>query len=291
MQAGDTLQRFVFEHAAIRGELVRLDSTWRTVLERHDYPPVVRNLLGELMAAAALLSATIKFNGSMTLQIQGRGPISLLVVQTTSERTLRGMAQWTGELEPLPFPQLVGDGRFVITIDPHEDGQRYQSIVNLEGETVSAALESYLGRSEQLESRIWLAADAEQASGMLLQKLPDRRDADPDMWNRATRLGATLSREELLTLPAGEILRRLYHEEDVRVFNREPVRFHCNCSRDRVINALRILGYNEVQSILDERGVIDVDCEFCNQHYRFDRVDAEQLFAAETSRPASPTRH
>jgi molecular chaperone Hsp33 len=156
---------------------------------------------------------------------------------------------------------------------------------------VSAALESYLGRSEQLESRIWLAADAEQASGMLLQKLPDRRDADPDMWNRATRLGATLSREELLTLPAGEILRRLYHEEDVRVFNREPVRFHCNCSRDRVINALRILGYNEVQSILDERGVIDVDCEFCNQHYRFDRVDAEQLFAAETSRPASPTRH
>ena len=170
MKPRDTLQRFVFEHAAIRGEIVHLDSAWRAVLERHDYPPAVRNLLGELMAAAVLLSAMLKFNGSMILQIQGNGPVNLLVVESTSERTLRGMAQWSGELASMPFPQLVGQGKFVITIDPKEEGQRYQGIVSIEGETVSEALENYLARSEQIDSRLWLAADTEQAAGMLLQK-------------------------------------------------------------------------------------------------------------------------
>lgn len=291
MTSSDSLQRFLFEHAAIRGELVHLDATWRAALDRHDYPPAVRGLLGELMAAAALLSATLKFNGSLTLQIQGNGPVGLAVVEATSERTLRGMAHWTGEPDPMPFPALVGEGRFVITIDPREGGQRYQGIVSLEGDTVSAALENYLTRSEQLDSRIWLAANTQHAAGMLLQRLPDRHDEDADTWNRATHLGATLTRDELLSLPAPEIIRRLYHEEDVRVFDRENMRFHCGCSRERVANVLRMLGYDEVQSILHERGKIDVDCEFCNHHYTFDRVDSEQLFAAESAAPASPTRH
>lgn len=291
MTSTDSLQRFLFEHAAIRGELVHLDATWRAALERHDYPPAVRGLLGELMAAAALLSATLKFNGSLTLQIQGSGPVGLAVVEATSERTLRGLAHWSGDPDPMPFPALVGEGRFVITIDPRESGQRYQGIVELEGDTVSAALENYLARSEQLDSRIWLAADTQHAAGMLLQRLPDRADEDSDMWNRATHLGATLTRDELLTLPAQEIIRRLYHEEDVRIFDRENMRFHCGCSRERVANVLRMLGYDEVQSILNERGKIDVDCEFCNHHYTFDRVDSEQLFAAESAAPASPTRH
>jgi molecular chaperone Hsp33 len=291
MTSSDSLQRFLFEHAAIRGELVHLDATWRAALERHDYPPAVRGLLGELMAAAALLSATLKFNGSLTLQIQGSGPVGLAVVEATSERTLRGLAHWSGAPEPMPFPALVGQGRFVITIDPREGGQRYQGIVSLEGDTVSAALENYLARSEQLDSRIWLAADTQYAAGMLLQRLPDRHDEDADTWNRATHLGATLTRDELLTLPAPEIIRRLYHEEDVRLFDRENMRFHCGCSRERVANVLRMLGYDEVHSILHERGKIDVDCEFCNHHYTFDRVDSEQLFAAESASPASPTRH
>ena len=291
MKFPDSLQRFMFEHAAIRGEHVRLDDTWRAVLERHDYPPAVRNLLGELMAAAALLSATLKFDGAIILQVQGRGPVSLLVVEATSERTLRGMAQWTGTPEPMPFPELVGEGRFVITIDPKDNGQRYQGIVSLEGQTVAEALENYLTRSEQLDSRLWLAADSEQAAGMLLQKLPGRTDEDDDMWSRATHLGATLTPDELLKLPAGDIIYRLYHEEDLRLFDREPVQFHCSCSRQRVANMLRMLGYDEVRSILQERGAIDVDCEFCNQHYHFDSVDAEQLFAAESATPASRTRH
>ncbi len=291
MSNGDTLQRFVFECAAVRGELVHLDATWRTVLERHRYPEPVQAMLGELMAAAALLSATLKFNGSLTLQIQGNGPVNLLVVESTSERTLRAMAQWNGEPAPGPFPTLVGEGRFVITIDPREGGQRYQGIVALEGETVAAALENYLARSEQLDSRIWLASDSSQAAGMLLQRLPGGHEPDPEMWNRAALLGATLTRDELLTLPAREIIRRLYHEEDVRVFDSELLRFHCSCTRERVANVLRMLGYDEVRSILTERGAVDVDCEFCNQHYTFDPVDAEQLFASSTTEQARTTRH
>lgn len=291
MKPRDTLQRFVFEHAAIRGEIVHLDSAWRAVLERHEYPPAVRNLLGELMAAAVLLSAMLKFNGSMILQIQGNGPVNLLVVESTSERTLRGMAQWNGELTSMPFSDLVGQGKFVITIDPKEEGQRYQGIVSIEGETVSEALENYLARSEQIESRLWLAADTEQAAGMLLQKMPAGHDEDTDLWQRTSHLGATITHNELLELPAREILHRLYHEEDVRLFEGEIVRFHCSCSRERVVNVLRMLGYDEVQSIITERGAVDVDCEFCNQHYRFDSVDVEQVFAATAPTSISPTRH
>lgn len=289
----DQLQRFVFEHAPIRGELVRLGKTWRTTLDRHDYPPAVRNLLGELMAAAALLSASLKFNGSLILQIQGNGPVHLLVVEATSQRTLRGMAQWSQVPDSLSFPVLVGTGRFVMTIDPRESGQRYQGIVALEGDTVSAVLENYLLRSEQLDSRLWLVADTQHAAGMLLQKMPGSPapGEDTDMWERATQLGATLSHRELLDLPAQDIIHRLYHEEDVRLFESEAIRFQCSCTRDRVVNVLRMLGYDEVQSILRERGSIDVDCEFCNQHYNFDRVDVEQLFAAENTSPVSPTRH
>jgi molecular chaperone Hsp33 len=291
MKPRDSLQRFVFEHAAIRGEIVHLDSAWRAVLERHNYPPAVRNLLGELMAAAVLLSAMLKFNGSMILQIQGNGPVNLLVVESTSERTLRGMAQWSGELASMPFAELVGQGKFVITIDPKEEGQRYQGIVSIEGETVSAALENYLARSEQIDSRLWLAADTEQAAGMLLQKMPAGHDEDADMWQRTAHIGATITRDELLELPARDILHRLYHEEDVRLFEGEVVRFHCSCSRERVVNVLRMLGYDEVHSIIKERGAVDVDCEFCNQHYRFDSVDVEQVFAATAPAAISPTRH
>jgi len=287
----DTLQRFVFEQAAIRGEIVHLDSSWRAVLELHDYPPAVRNLLGELMAAAVLLSAMLKFNGSMILQIQGNGPVNLLVVESTSERTLRGMAQWSGDLASMPFPQLVGQGKFVITIDPREEGRRYQGIVSIEGDTVSEALENYLARSEQIDSRLWLAADTEQAAGMLLQKMPAGHDTDADMWQRTAHLGATITRDELLELPARDILHRLYHEEDMRLFESEAVRFHCSCTRERVVNVLRMLGYDEVHSIITERGAVEVNCEFCNQHYRFDSVDVEQVFAASTPDAISPTRH
>jgi molecular chaperone Hsp33 len=297
----DTLQRFLFEHAPIRGEVAHLDATWRAVLERHNYPPVLRNMLGELMAAGALLAATLKFEGAMVLQLQGTGPVKLIVVECTSEQTLRATAKWTSSQEHaatggLPaaagLADLLGDGRFVITLVPGEGRQSYQGIVEIDPAGVAASLERYMAHSEQLETRLWLAADESRAAGFLLQKLPGRNDPDLDSWNRAAQLAATLTRPELLDLPASKVLHRLYHQEDIRLFEPRPVSFRCSCSGERVAAMLRMLGADEVRSILDERDNVEVTCEFCNRAYRYDSVDAEQLFAAAPPpAQAGATRH
>ena len=291
MPVHDNLQRFIFENAPIRGEIVHLDATWQAVLERRQYPPRVREVLGELMAAAALLTSTLKFDGRLIMQIQGKGPVSLLVVECTSDRTMRAIAQWQGEIPDAPLAALVGDGRLAVTIDPLKGKERYQAIVALEGLTVAEAFENYFARSEQLATRLWLASDPQQAAGMLLQRLPDADPSDDDAWVRAVHLGSTITREELLALPVREIVHRLYHEEDIRLFSRTPVSFRCSCSRERVEAVLRMLGRDEIHSILDEQGSVSVDCEFCGSRYEFDRIDAEQLFAALHSAPATPTRH
>ena len=275
----------------MRGEIVHLDATWRAVLERHDYPEPLRTTLGELMAAAALLSATIKFTGSLILQVQGSGPVKLIVVECTSDQTMRATAKWDGELPAGGFRALVGNGRFAITIAPNDARQTYQGVVSLEGESVAATLEHYMASSEQLETRLWLASDPNQAAGLLLQRLPGSSAADPDAWNRAVRLGETVTTQELLGLPARQIVHRLYHEEDIRVFEARVVSFRCSCSRERVVNMLRMLGREEVRSILQERGAVDVSCEFCNRRYAFDAVDAEQIFASEVVTRAGSTRH
>jgi molecular chaperone Hsp33 len=288
---GDILQRFVFEHAPIRGEIVHLDATWRAVLERRHYPTAVRDILGELMAAAALLTATLKFNGKLTMQVQGGGPVKLLVVECTSDRAMRALAQWDDEIEPRSLPDLLGHGQLIMTIDPTEGKERYQGIVGLEGDTVTEVLEHYFRCSEQLETRLWLAVNNSQAAGMLLQQLPHTENDDPDVWARAVQLGSTLTHQELLALPVRDLLHRLYHEEDIRLFSRRPVSFRCSCSRGRVARVLRMLGHNEVRDILAERGAIDVDCEFCGSRYEFDCVDAEQLFATVVAAPVTTTRH
>lgn len=291
MPVHDNLQRFIFENAPIRGEIVHLDATWQAVLERRQYPPRVREVLGELMAAAALLTSTLKFDGRLIMQIQGKGPVSLLVVECTSDRTMRAIAQWQGEIPDAPLAALVGDGRLAVTIDPLKGKERYQAIVALEGLTVAEAFENYFARSEQLATRLWLASDPQRAAGMLLQRLPDVEPSDDDAWVRAVHLGSTITREELLALPVREIVHRLYHEEDIRLFSRMPVSFRCSCSRERVEAVLRMLGRDEIHSILDEQGSVSVDCEFCGSRYEFDRIDAEQLFTALHSVPATPTRH
>jgi molecular chaperone Hsp33 len=287
----DSLQRFLFEGAPVRGEIVHLDSTWRAVLERHRYPAPLRAVLGQLMAAAALLSATLKFEGSLILQIQGSGAVKLIVVECTSEQTMRATAKWEGELPNAAFRELVGGGRFAITIVPTDATQSYQGIVALEGDTVSAVLEHYMATSEQLETRLWLASNDEQAGGLLLQRLPGEPGNDPDAWNRAVKLSETVTERELLTLPARQIVRRLFHEEDIRVFESRIVSFRCSCTRNRVVNMLRMLGHDEVHSIIDERGSVEVTCEFCNRQYAFDPVDAEQVFAAEVVTRVASTRH
>ncbi|MDH3311184.1 MAG: Hsp33 family molecular chaperone HslO [Gammaproteobacteria bacterium] len=292
MTTGDSLQRFIFEHAPIRGEIVHLDATWQAVLDRRVYPPRLRDMLGEMMAAAALLTATLKFDGRLIMQVQGKGPVNLLMVECTSNRTMRAIAQWTGDVPEAPLSELVGDGRLAVTIDPSKGKERYQAIVELEGLSVAEAFENYFAQSEQLETRLWLAADPNQAAGMLLQRLPDRPlTDDEDAWGRAVHLGSTITREELLALPVHEIIHRLYHEEDIRLFSRMPVSFRCSCSRERVESVLRMLGRDEIHSILAEQGTVRVDCEFCGSRYEFDRIDAEQLFASLHSLPAANTRH
>lgn len=287
----DSLQRFLFENTPVRGQLVHLDATWRAVLERHEYPEPLRRLLGEMMAAGALLSATLKFDGALIMQMQGQGPVKLVVVEVTSEGTLRATASWDGELLDAPFAELLGGGRFVITLVPTDGTQSYQGIVDMNGESVAAVLEHYMRTSEQLETRMWLACDERQSAGMLLQKLPEQEGGDADMWNRATHLGATLRADELLKLPAREVIRRLFHEEDVRVFESTPLAFRCSCSRERVTAMLRMLGRDEVHSIIEERGKVEVTCEFCRKRYTLDPVDAEQVFAAQLQTQAGATRH
>ena len=293
----DSLQRFLFESSHVRGELVHLDAAWRAVLEKHEYPPALRAVMGELMAAAVLLAATLKLRGSLILQIQGQGPVSLLVVECDGELNVRATAKWHGDLAHDSFTQMVGNGRFVITLDPRDGGQTYQGIVALEGSSVAEILQNYMQRSEQLETRLWLAADAQGAGGLLLQKLPHEggqatvTDEDGDMWQRVTILTDTIQPDELLGLPAEELIRRLYNEEDVRLFEAQRVMFRCSCSRERVVRMLKMVGLDEVHAVLEEQGKVEVTCEFCNHRYVFDKVDAEQIFAANVVLGAGSSVH
>jgi molecular chaperone Hsp33 len=296
MQHSDTLQRFTFENTPIRGNSVQLHQSFMIALQNQTYPQILREALGQLMAAGLLLSATLKMHGALVLQIQGRGALKLLVVECTrhlesEEFTVRATAKFNDDLTAATLSEMVGDGQFMITLDPKDGGVGYQGIVPLEGESIAQMLENYMRRSEQIDTSIWLASDGKRAAGLLLQKLPEQQETDIDAWNRTNLLAQTVQDEELLELQAEDILNRLFHEEDVRLYEGQPVRFLCSCSRDSVSNMLRMLGEEEIKSIIEERGELEVHCDFCNQHYRFDKVDSEQLFVAEISAPGTKSRH
>ena len=286
----DCLHRFVFEHTDVRGELVHLDASWQAVLQRQTYPEPLRKLLGEAMAAAALLSATVKIKGSLHLQLQGDGPVSLVLVEVTARHTMRGLAQWNSEVPESGLREQVGQARLMLTIDPGEGGERYQGMVAVEQDLLQSTLEDYFAQSEQLATRLWLTANDQRACGMLLQQLPGQSDDDED-WNRDVFLGETVSDDELLELSVTDLLHRLYHEEDLRLFEPEPFSFRCACSVERIDTMLRGLGYDEVRDILEEQGKVSVTCEFCRQVYAYDAVDIERLFAASDQPEVPPTRH
>jgi len=288
MSDGDGLVPFVFEGQRLRGEVAHLDATWRAVLENRDYPESVRELLGQAMAATALLIGTVKFTGRLTLQIQSRGPVRLLLVQCSSDRRMRGLARWDDLPDSRRIADLCPAGTMVITLEP-EGGKQYQGIVDLGEIGVGDALERYFEQSEQLPTRLWLTADEQRAAGLLIQRLPAQEREDPDAWNRAQQLAATCTSAELLGLEARELVRRLFHEEDIRLFDPEPMAFRCSCSRQTIERVLQGLGHEEVRDIVAERGTVDVACEFCGQRYVFDQVDAEALFTG--SLPATPSRH
>lgn len=287
----DSLQRFIFEHAPIRGELVQLSATWQAVTERHEYPAPLRKILGELMAAGALLAATLKFDGTLILQLHGSGAVKLIVVECTSDHAMRATAKWDGDVPEGNLRAMLGTGRFAISLVPESGQQSYQGVVDLDADSIAAALEHYMATSEQIATRIWLACEGQHSAGLLLQKLPERESADSDAWPRAEHLASTVKSGELLGLEPRQLLRRLFHEEDLRVFEPRPVYFRCSCSRDRVVGMLRMLGREEVRSVIADRGEVEVHCEFCNRRYAFDAVDSEEIFATAVPAGTAGTRH
>lgn len=300
--AADRLQRFLFDGTAVRGEIVQLESTYHEALANHDYPEPIQRLLGELLAACALLTATIKLDGTLDIEIRGDGAISLLMAESNPgnhERAqrLRGIARFDHDavaaLDDASLRGLVGDGRVMITLEPRE-GQRYQGIVALEQATIAGCVETYFAQSEQLPTRLWLAAGDNGAAGLLLQQLPAESaslaaDPDTDAWDRLNHLAATITADELTGLDSRDVLYRLFHEEQPRLFDPAPVMFACTCSRERFGAALHQLGADELRGVIEERGEIETQCHFCNTIYVFSPTDVEALI--ENPDASSPTMH
>ncbi len=288
----DCLQRFLFDNAAIRGEWVNLQETWQEVLNRREYPAAIRRVLGEMMGAAALLTSTVKIKGRLVLQIRSEGPVSLLMVECTSANTLRAFAQWEGELdENQGLSELTGEGTLAITIEVEGAKQPYQGVVSVQGDTIADTLETYFAHSEQLATKIWLYANDHNVAGLFLQQLPseevDKEKAEED-WSRISQLASTITDEELLTLEMETLLHRLFHEETVRIFDPASLSFACTCSRERVAETISMLGQEEAEDILDAEGGIEVACEFCNEHYHFDKVDVAEIFTDAVSPASDP---
>ncbi|ALB69087.1 Hsp33 family molecular chaperone HslO [Cronobacter muytjensii] len=292
MAQHDQLHRYLFENYAVRGELVTVSETWKQILENHDYPLPVKTLLGELLVATSLLTATLKFAGDITVQLQGDGPMTLAVINGNNQQQMRGVARVQGEVPAdADLKTLVGNGYLVITITP-EEGERYQGVVGLEGDTLAACLEDYFMRSEQLPTRLFIRTGEAQgqpaAGGMLLQVLP-AQDAQTDDFNHLATLTETIKADELFTLPANEVLWRLYHEEEVTVYDPQAVEFKCTCSRERCADALRTLPDEEVTQILEEDGEVDMHCDYCGTHYVFDAMDIAGI--RKNASPADPQVH
>lgn len=281
----------------MRGEMVALDASYQHVLAKHPYPPAVAQLLGEMLAAAALLVGTLKFDGLLILQARSTGPVPLLMVECSSNRELRGIARYHAEQVSADagLHELMPEGMLAITVDP-TGGKRYQGVVALDGVNLAACISAYFATSEQLSTRFWLQADGRRARGLLLQQLPADRLPDSDdrahNWEHLVTLADTLSIEELLSLDNETVLHRLYHQDPVRLFEPNGFCFHCSCSRERSGNALVSLGQADAEQLLTEHGgAIVIDCQFCNQCYSFDAADVTQLFAGGGSEGAAETRH
>jgi molecular chaperone Hsp33 len=291
----DSLKKFLFEDRSVRIESVQLTQTWLAAQAHHTYPPCVAALLGELVAAATLLSATLKFDGSLLLQLQGDGAISLMVVECRADLSLRATVKMrertlpdTPDLQSLVNPG--GTAKFIVVLDPpkHPPGRQvYLGIVPLVGDTIAAALEQYMLRSEQLDTRIWLAADSRLCTGLLLQRLPVQGGNQQaplstahESWERAQQLAQTLNQPEMLGADQDTLLHRLFWDELLHSFEPRTITWRCSCSHERVADMLRMLGKPEVQDMFEDRDSIEVACEFCGQPYSFDATDALKLFSA-----------
>lgn len=272
----DTIQRFLFENYGIRGEIVKLQQSYLSILERHPYPLAVQQQLGQLLAASALLSGTIKYEGSLIIQTSTSGGINQLVAQCDNHYHIRGLAHWNKEQDPAALN--LGTGHLAITIIPKDNKDRYQGVVAVEQERLNHCIENYFIQSEQLPTRLWLFANEQFAVGLLLQKMPDSSTQDYPMWEHVSTLSETITADELSELNNEAILHRLFHQEDVRLFKDTPVSFQCSCSIPKMEQAILNLGYKDALALLSTHKMIEVNCEFCNRHYEFDKVDIERIF-------------
>lgn len=293
----DFTQRFIFETTDIRGELASLEESYAHVLAKHTYPEPVAALLGELMTAASLLVNTLKFDGLLVLQARSKGPVPWLMVECSSNRELRAIARYEEEQihSGATLQELMPEGVLALTVDPRE-GQRYQGLVALDGEDLAECFTNYFVNSAQLPTRFWLYADGQRARGMLLQQLPADRITDSEereaSWQHAVALASTLTAEELLGLDNETILHRLYHEEQLRLFEATDLKFHCSCTRARSEQALVSLGLADLRLLLAEKeGTIEIDCQFCNHTYLFNEADVMQMFAEQDATDVSSTVH
>lgn len=273
----DQLHPFIFEQSAVRGNCVQLDQSLLTALEHQTLPPALKKVIGEFTAASVLLTATLKMQGKLILQLQSQGALQLLVVECTSQLNIRTTAKVGSELPGDQLTDWIKQGQLVITLMP-EEGEPYQGIVPLEGDSIASMLENYMLRSQQIDTRLWLASDGERASGLLLQKLPQQQESDLDCWNRVQHLAGTVTDQELLNLDTVTLLQRLFVEEDVRLFSGREVLAFCSCSQTSVTNMLQMLGVAEVRSIIEEQGSVQIQCDFCNKHYVVDEQEALGLF-------------
>lgn len=291
MSQKDLLHRYLFEDYQVRGELVQLEQSYADILANLNYPKPVQRLLGELQVATTLLTATLKFEGSITVQLQGDGPVNLAVINGDHNQQLRGVARWNGVVpETNNIQQLLGKGVMVITVSPIR-GERYQGVVDLNGETLEQCLEQYFAQSEQLATRLWFRTGEKngqpQAAGMLLQMLPaaeDKKSSAEDFEHLVT-LTDTVKNDELFSLDAEEVLVRLYHQEQVRVFEPQSVIFKCGCSKERSAAALLNVAKEELLDIIAEKGQIDMHCDYCGSHYAFTASDVNDIYTPDIGNP------
>jgi molecular chaperone Hsp33 len=279
MKESDTLQRFIFEHANIRGEIVHIEKTYQTIMNQRNYPPMVKNLLGEAIVSCLLLASSIKFQGSFNLQFQGDTRLPLILVQCDHELNIRAFAQFIENLETIEYATAFLQGQMVLTINQDNQTNSYQSLVPIQATSMGENLMNYFAQSEQIATRVWLAVNDNAAAGMLLQLMPGQDTLQKEQfWEYAVQLGQTVSEHELLTLENQSLLYRLYHETEIRTFESRKTQFQCRCSLEKMKQAVTVLGEEEARELLKEQGEIAISCDFCNQKYVFDPIDVTLLF-------------
>ncbi|MES2204698.1 MAG: Hsp33 family molecular chaperone HslO [Pseudomonadota bacterium] len=274
----DFLQGFLFDHSDVRGKIVRLNNSIHTIMEQHDYPPVIRSILGELLVASVLLSSSLKYEGQMTLQFQSESGLKMLVAKCNHRFEIRGLAQWDTSANIDELKDAFFTGQLVITLENTRDNQRYQSVVEINHQTIAEAIETYFKQSEQLPTKIILGDDAKHFAGLLVQKMPSHNTDQVDFWQHVEILTSTLKPEELIKWDNQRLLKNLFVEETIRLYDEESVSFKCTCSQEKAENTLRLLGKQEALATFSTNKTLVITCDYCNNHIEFSKQAVEQLF-------------